>query len=202
MPRASTEQLDAILTTQLVVALAGEWGDAFDQPPVKLGWWKTDLVSDLGGHDLLRRLTPDTWRWQALRAARLAARRTETQALQNALGDATRAVALFRLGAELDESLDDRLDELTWSGQSPSEALVDLAPWLISDDPADFDVEAFEAWLHNRFDAVAFDESTAGRELRGLPGPPRGRANAFARALIPLPARGGRYPSPWARATT
>lgn len=53
--------LDAILTAQLGVALAGEAGD-----PPSLKWWRTDLASEFGSEDLLRQLLPHTWRWAVL----------------------------------------------------------------------------------------------------------------------------------------
>ena len=50
--------LDHTLTIQLLVAWAGESGD-----PPRLGWWRTDMVSEYGGGDLFKRLLPNTWQW-------------------------------------------------------------------------------------------------------------------------------------------
>ena len=66
--------IDMALTSQLVVAWAGETGE---EP--RLGWWRSDLVSEFGGEDLFRRLLPGTWRWAALQGAREAARRTDAE---------------------------------------------------------------------------------------------------------------------------
>ena len=63
--------IDRALTSQLVVAWAGETGEEH-----RLGWWRSDLVSEYGGVDLFRRLLPSTWRWAVLQGAREAARRT------------------------------------------------------------------------------------------------------------------------------
>ena len=52
-----TSALDGALTAQLAVAWAGEKGE---EP--RLGWWRSDLASELGGEDLFRRLLPHTWR--------------------------------------------------------------------------------------------------------------------------------------------
>lgn len=57
--------IDVALTSQLVVAWAGETGEVH-----RLGWWRCDLASEYGGEDLFRRLLPSTWRWAALQGAR------------------------------------------------------------------------------------------------------------------------------------
>jgi hypothetical protein len=57
--------IDMALTSQLVVAWAGETGEES-----RLGWWRSDLASEYGGEDLFRRLLPSTWRWAALQGAR------------------------------------------------------------------------------------------------------------------------------------
>ncbi len=73
----TTLELDFALTAQLVVAFAGETGGA--EP--RLGWWQSDLTSEFGGVDLLRRLLPTTWRFAVLQAAREAARRARPRPL-------------------------------------------------------------------------------------------------------------------------
>ena len=52
----TTTELDFLLTAQFSVAFAGEGGES-----PRLGWWRTDLVSEFGGHDLFQRLLPATW---------------------------------------------------------------------------------------------------------------------------------------------
>ena len=57
--------IDMALTSQLVVAWAGESGEDH-----RLGWWRCDLASEYGGEDLFRLLLPSTLRWAALQGAR------------------------------------------------------------------------------------------------------------------------------------
>ena len=66
--------LDLALTAQIAVAWAGEGGE---EP--RLGWWQTDLVSEFGGEDLLRRLLPKTYPWAMLQAVREAGRRKDEE---------------------------------------------------------------------------------------------------------------------------
>ena len=64
--------LDVVLTTQLAIAWAGEEGE----DPRRLGWWRSDLTSELGGHDLFSRLLPKTWKWVRMSGGQLLARAT------------------------------------------------------------------------------------------------------------------------------
>ena len=66
--------IDGLLTVQIAVAWAGEGGE---EP--RLGWWKSDLASEFGGHDLFKRLLPHTWEWAVLQAVREAARRRDAE---------------------------------------------------------------------------------------------------------------------------
>ena len=59
----SESLLDELLTIQILVAWAGESGE-----DPRLGWWRTDLISEYGGRDLLEQLLPDTWQWAILQA--------------------------------------------------------------------------------------------------------------------------------------
>ena len=97
--------IDMALTSQLVVAWAGETGEEH-----RLGWWRSDLVSEYGGEDLFRRLLPSTWRWAVLQGAREAARRVDAE-LRRRDHDPDRIVSLFSLGFELDERIEERLAE-------------------------------------------------------------------------------------------
>ena len=113
--------IDMALTSQLVVAWAGETGEER-----RLGWWRSDLVSEYGGEDLFRRLLPSTWRWAVLQGAREAARRVDAE-LRRRDHEPDRIVSLFSLGFELDERIEERLADLKRSGRTPDEALPGLA---------------------------------------------------------------------------
>lgn len=104
MDRLPPAHLDEILALQLAVAWAGEAGGE----PARLGWWKSDLVDDLGGRDLFNRLVPRTAAWASLILVREAASRVDAAAREpSGLGD--RALTLFHFGFSVDEHLGDRL---------------------------------------------------------------------------------------------
>ena len=153
----SVSGVDAALTAQLLVAWAGENGE-----DTRLGWWRSDLVSEFGGVDLFRRLLPHTWQWAVLQGAREAARRKDAE-LRRQDHDHDRIVSLFSMGFELDERIDERLQDLKRSGREPAEALPGLAlvgePW---------DKDRFWVWVsgHGKAETVA---SAVGRRLRGSP---------------------------------
>jgi hypothetical protein len=175
--------LDQILSFQLLVAWAGEG----KTDPPRLGWWRTALSDEFAGEDLFKRLTPRTWRWAVIEAARAAARKVDAEARSQA-ADADHLFSLYRLGFSVDEQLDDRLAELKRSGQDPSEALPDLArmaePWS----PA-----GFAQWLAT-LGAPEAMASSVGRRLKGQP--PKDAA-AAARALTAAMAPfADRYPAP------
>ncbi len=180
---ASTASLDAVLTAQLVVAWAGESGEQ-----KRLGWWRTDLVSEFGGEDLFKQLLPHTWRWAVLQGAREAARRRDEQ-LRRADHDPDRLLSLFHLGFELDERLNERLHDLERSGATPDAAL----PGLTGAIKTSWNQEAFAAWLAAQGKAEA-KTSPIGRALAG---PPPSDVQLLARqllaALLPL---GDTYPLP------
>lgn len=179
--------LDEILVLQLLVAWAGE---GKTEPP-RLGWWRTALTDEFVGEDLFKRLTPRTWRWAVLEAARAAARKVDAESRAES-ADADHLFSLYRLGFAVDEQLDDRLAELKRSGQDPVEALPSLATLT-----AAWDRDAFVAWLGTLGtpDPVA---SSVGRRLKGdLPADPVVAARALAAAMAPLTAR---YPAPHFRA--
>lgn len=184
MPTTATQTaLDDALTSQLIVAWAGEAGD-----PPRLGWWRCDMVSEYGGEDLFRRMLPNTWRWAVLTAAREAARRTDAESRREA-HDADAFLSLFGFEAELDRRLDERLADLTRSGQDPEIALPGLEPWL----GKPFDRAAFAAWVNGHGDP-ATTQSPVGRRLRGAPPEDLDAAvGALVAALAPL---GPSYPLP------
>ena len=67
--RISSSTLDTILALQMTIAWAGEGLCE----PKRLDWWRTDLIDEAGGGDLLKRLLPKTHQWAALEAVRSAA---------------------------------------------------------------------------------------------------------------------------------
>lgn len=147
--------IDLALTAQLVVAWAGETGEE-----KRLGWWRSDLVSEYGGEDLFRRLLPSTWPWAVLQGARETARRSDAE-LRRQDHDPDRIVSLFNFGFELDERIEERFQDLKRSGRNPHEALPGLAVLAVG-------------WSHARFldwvDGHGAAEATAtpiGRRIKG-----------------------------------
>ncbi len=94
-PTIPLSTLDMVLTRQLLIAWAGEAGEE----PRRLGWWKSDLTGEYGGHDLFKRLLPKTWEWAALQAVREAARRSDAEQ-RSRHHDADRLLTIFYLGFE------------------------------------------------------------------------------------------------------
>jgi hypothetical protein len=182
----SVDALDRVLTAQLAVAWAGEGAEGGED--ARLGWWRTDLASELGGEDLFRRLLPATWRWAVLEAAREAARRVD-HGLRRREHDPDRLVTLFHLGFELDERLAERLLALKCAGRAPEAALPGLAGVV---GPV-WDRAAFAAWLGAQGEAEA-SVVPSGRLLAGAPpAEPVRRVRALTAALLPL---ADRYPLP------
>lgn len=180
---ASKEALDRILTLQLAVGWAGEG----KTDPPRLGWWRTALNDKFGGEDLFKRLTPRTWRWAVLDAARAAARKIDTEARAQA-ADADQLVSLFRIGFELDEQIDDRLAELKRSVSDPIAALPELGEVTAS-----WNADAFKAWLRN-LGTPEVTPSSIGRRLKGEPpDDPAATALALAAAMAPISEH---YPAP------
>ncbi len=119
------------------------------------------MVSEYGGEDLFRRLLPNTWRWGVLLAAREAARRTDLESRREA-HDADEMLSLFRLGADVDRRIEERLADLVRLGRQPAEALPDLVNWL----GKPFNREAFSDWVQSNGDAST-TASPVGRRLKG-----------------------------------
>jgi hypothetical protein len=183
LQRTDPTALDAILTAQLAVAWAGEKGE---EP--RLGWWRTDMVAEFGGHDLLQRLLPHTWEWAALQAVREAARRRDAE-LRAKASNPDRIVSLFRLGFEVDEQVEERLLELKRSGRTPAEVLPGLQQILREE----WDADAFNAWVGSHGSANT-TTTPIGRRLKGKP--PEGAdqlATHLVAALAPLASE---YPLP------
>jgi hypothetical protein len=182
-PTLDRDALDQILTLQLLLAWAGEG----KTDPPRLGWWRTALSDEFGGEDLFKRLTPRTWRWAVLEAARAAARKTDAEARAQA-ADRDHLRSLYHFGFELDEQLDDRLAELKRSGREPVEALPDLAPVGAAWDP-----DGLRARLAT-LGAPELAPSSVGRRLKGeLPADPVAAARLLAAAHAPFEPG---YPAP------
>lgn len=131
MPDLPEHTLDAILAIQLLVGWAGEGAC---EPP-RLAWWQTDLVDDMGGGDLLKRLLPVTHRWAGLEAAREAGRR-HSEAMRTQSANAARQRTLFHLSFEVDRQIEQRLRALKLSGETPAQALP-LLDIVVPDAPFD-----------------------------------------------------------------
>jgi hypothetical protein len=170
---------------QLSVAWAGEAGEER-----RLGWWRTDMVSEFGGEDLFRRLLPDTWRWAVLEAAREAARRRDAE-LRAQLAEPDSWLTLFALGAAVDEQVTERLAHHKRTTPEPTDALPGLRDIV----RPTWDRDAFAAWLthHGRPDVQA---TPAGRRLKTTPDTIDALVAALLAALSPL---SDAYPLPHAR---
>ena len=169
-------QLDHILKLQIAVAWAGESGD---DPPA-LGWWRSAMCDEYGGEDLLRRLTPKTWRWAVLEACRAAAKKVDEAARRSA-DDPDNLLSLYRLGFETDERLDERLLELKQGGSAPTVAFPDLEELFSVRSK-----ERLESWL-GQWGGATYTGTATGRRLRGeLPADLAAAASQLAVALLPL----------------
>jgi len=177
--------LDEILSLQLVVAWAGEG----KTDPPRLGWWRTSLVDEFGGEDLFARLTPRTWKWAVLEAARIAARMVDAEMRSHA-ADGDQLITLFHFGFAIDEQLDDRLAELKRTTAEPVDALPRLTamrmPW---------NVDTFRASLRDLATAaVTISASSIGRRLTGAM--PEATADAARMLAAALAQPSDRYPAP------
>ena len=184
--------LDEVLSWQVIVAWAGETGEVAEEP--RLGWWRTNLVSEFGGVDLFRRLLPATADWAVLEAARQAARRTDA-AIRARDHDADRLLTLYRFGFDVDEKLDERLADHKRSQIPPYAAL----PMLRAPLSAAFRRETFAALIAT-LRPPDHVQSPAGRRLRGdAPAAIDVRTRNLVGALAPLLAE---YPLPHYRVGT
>ena len=189
----ATSDLDLALTAQIVVAWAGEGGE---EP--RLSWWQTDLVSEYGGEDLLKRLLPRTWPWAVLQAVREAARRKDEE-LRSKASDPDQLVTLYRFGFELDEQIAERLQFHKRSGLPPVEALPSLAEVLGSTLHQSWDKSQFQGWVEAH-DRVQSEAVPTGRQLKGAV--PAGLDRRVAQLLSALAPLGDSYPLPHFRVKT
>lgn len=185
-------ELDLLLASQVAVAWAGENGMGGDER--RLGWWRSDLVSEYGGQDLFKRLLPHTWRWGMLQGVREVARRRDAQ-LRGQDHDPDRIVSLYRLGFEIDERVEQRWQDLKRSGKSPLEALPALRELL--DEP--WDSDRFGDWIQGHGEAN-FVKTPIGCRLRGAEPP---SLDATVRSLVAgLWPLADEYPLPHYRRST
>ena len=179
--------LDHALTAQLIVAWAGESGE---EP--RLGWWRSDLVSEFGGEDLFRRLLPNTWEWAVLQGAREAARRKDVE-LRSQDHDPDQIISLFSFGFELDERVEERLQDLKRSGHTPREAL----PGLVDIVDTRWDRDRFIDWIqgHGEVDTTV---TPIGRRIKASVS--TGDLDTLVQRLVGAIAPVGEtYPLPHAR---
>ena len=188
--RPIASEIDALLTVQIAVAWAGEKGG--EEP--RLGWWRSDLVSEYGGQDLFQRLLSHTWQWAMLQAAREAARRRDAE-LRGQDHDPDRILSLYRLGFETDEHVEERLQDLKRSGKSPQDALPGLRD-VVTDK---WHAERFGDWVQGHGEAK-FVKAPIGRRLTGNAPTPLDRlVHSLVAAFWPL---ADDYPLPHYRRTT
>jgi len=180
-------EIDALLTAQLAVAWAGE-GHVCEIP--RLGWWRSDLVSEFGGEDLFKRLLPRTHRWAVLQAVREAARRRDAE-LRAQAKNPDGVVSLFRLGFDVDELVEERLQALKHDTLAPEEALPGLREILV--DAEEWDRDAFQRWVEGHGTVEAKIEPLGRRLVGERPTSLRAQVDRLLAALAPL---GENYPLP------
>lgn len=185
MSPLSGSEIDDLLAAQLIVAWAGESGGEDER---RLGWWRSDLISEFGGQDLFERLLPHTWQWAMFQAVREAARRHDQQ-IRDQDHNPDRLLSLFSLGFDVEERTDERLQDLKRSGQSPEECLPELKAML----KAGWSVEAFEKWVAKRGKSD-FTQQPTGRRLKGKM--PESLGEATSRLIAALAPIEKAYPMP------
>ncbi len=178
--------IDLTLTAQFIVAWAGESGDE-DEP--RMGWWRSDLVSEFGGQDLFERLLPNSWRWAVLQGAREAARRRDEVSRQRD-HNPDRLISLFNLGFDLNERIEERLRELKTAHSAPMEALPGLKAFLEDDE---WDQDVFVDWVKAHGE-VKSERALAGRRLTGTP--PEALDQLTKRLVAGLAPLADQYPLP------
>ena len=184
---AATTDLDLALTAQIAVAWAGEGGE---EP--RLSWWQTDLVSEFGGEDLLRRLLPKTYPWAMLQAVREGARRKDEE-LRAKASDPDQLLTLYRFGFELDEQVEECLQAHKKSGRTPLEALPGLVEVLGASLHEPWERTKFEQWVEAH-GPVQTDAMPTGRLLKGAT--PAGLDRAVQQLVAGLAPLGDSYPLP------
>lgn len=162
-------ELDQTLTAQLIVAWAGEAGEE-----KRLGWWRSDLVSEFGGEDLFRRLLPNTFPWAVFQGARETARRRDAE-LRKQDHDPDRILSLFSFGFELDEHIEERFQTLKQLGKNPHDVLPGLRLMARG-----WNRTQLQTWIHEH-GTVESTPTPTGRRIKGLP---PGRLELLVSALV------------------
>ncbi|MGI5845447.1 MAG: BREX-6 system BrxE protein [Candidatus Xenobium sp.] len=185
----STATTDQILALQFLVGWAGE-GHC---EPSRLGWWRTDVVDEMGGGDFFRRLLPRTYPWASLEAARRAAMLADRKA-RSMMADPDGVRTLFFWGFELDEQLTGRIRDLKMGGKELEDGEVQpLAPTATLPFPEGlypggyFDRQRLEEALRALAPDAAYQALPTGRQVKApLPGDPARAARMLAGCLVPL----------------
>ncbi len=185
----STSTTDQILALQFLVAWAGE-GQC---EPSRLGWWRTDVVDEMGGGDFFRRLAPRTHPWASLEAARRAALLADRKARSH-MADPDGVRTLFFWGFELDEQLTERIRELKLTEKDLEDGRVErLLPASVLPFPqgihpgGTFDRQRLEAALQSLAPGAGFQTLPTGRQVKGArPQDPAQTARMLAACLAPL----------------
>lgn len=181
IPAVELDLLDLILDWQMTIAWLGE----ANCEPSRLGWWRTDLIDDLGGGDLLARLLPRTKvyaGWEAVREAAIATDRRARQRMANP--DKLRTI--FFWGFDLDEKLTDRIAIRKALNQK-----LDL-PISWEDD---FDRELLAKQICDRSGESKYELVAGGREIRKT-GSNQQNLLSLVAAIVPFDKN---YPMPFYR---
>lgn len=152
-------EIDSLLASQIIVAWAGERGGDDER---RLGWWRTDLVSEYGGRDFFKRLLARTSEWAVLQAVREAARRTDSIAKKQ-VPDADALISLYGLSFEIDERLEERIQELKRTSKQPAESLPALAAFINTP----WNQQGFLDWVQGQGKSE-FSVTSTGRQLKGV----------------------------------
>lgn len=179
--------LDTIIVYQFTIAWAGE---ALSQPP-RLKWWRTDLVDEAAGGDLLQRLAPRTHLWASLEAVREAAVLADRKARQR-MADPDKVRTLFFWGFDVDELLLERIRQLKGSQQEPTKVLPMPLPL-----GAEFDPVQLEQAIKDTGEETPYFVQASGRELKtDWPDEPAIAARMLLGAMLPFAPE---YPAPFFR---
>jgi hypothetical protein len=185
--QVSPKTLDAILAYQFTVAWAGE---ALSEPP-RLKWWRTAMVDEAAGGDLMQRLAPRTHEWASLEVVREAATLTDRKARQR-MADPDKVRTLFFWGFEVDELLAERIRQLKWSQKKPAETLPLALPLGM-----EFERASLEQVIRDAAPDVSYTVQTSGRELKtALPEDLAVAARMLFGAMHPFSPE---YPAPFFR---
>jgi hypothetical protein len=182
VPRLSPAELDDILALQLTIAWAGEAAGE----PVRLGWWRTDLVDLEGGRDLFARLAPRTSEWASLVLVLAAARRVDAAGRAKA-ANGEGLWTPFTLGFEVDQQIDERIAHHRTHEHNAAAA---LGPRFLVSQP--WSCSGFEQLLTEGPRSKVTSTPT-GRLLVSRPTTPLVALRMLAAALLPLEKE---YPLP------